>query len=105
MGLNFRKRLRLTDFFSINLSGSGVSVSAGIPGLHVNVSKKGIGLTAGVPGTGVSYTKSVGLKSLKSILKKDPPDMKGCKIIDSTAKVKQEEAFYQNPPKSYPPPK
>ena len=39
----------------MNLSGSGVSLSAGVRGAHINLGPRGLYGSAGIPGTGLSY--------------------------------------------------
>ncbi len=59
MGLRFRKTISLFPGVRLNLSKSGVGVSAGVPGLRgsINTSGRATG-TVGIPGTGVSYVKT-----------------------------------------------
>lgn len=55
MGLRFRKTIKLGPI-NINLSKSGVGVSAGVPGARVSKTAKGTTRTTlGIPGTGISY--------------------------------------------------
>lgn len=69
MGLRFRKSISLLPGVKLNISKSGIGVSAGVPGLRgsINTSGRMTG-TVGIPGTGVSYvkTKTIGKKSKKS---------------------------------------
>jgi Protein of unknown function (DUF4236) len=60
MGLRFRRSVG-NKFFRLNFSGSGISVSTGMPGFHVNTPlisshKRGRRLTMGLPGSGFSYS-------------------------------------------------
>lgn len=57
MGFNFRKSIKLGKNLRVNLSKSGVGLSAGVKGARVSVGPKGIRKTASIPGTGISYTK------------------------------------------------
>ncbi|MBT1509423.1 DUF4236 domain-containing protein [Bradyrhizobium sp. SRL28] len=64
MGLRFRKRIGFGPF-KINLSGSGISLSAGVRGASVNIPivgrrKRKPSVSVGVPGTGLYYTQSIG---------------------------------------------
>lgn len=52
MSFRFQRRLKLFPGVWLNLSKSGVSASAGVPGFTVN--SRGT-TTAGIPGTGLSY--------------------------------------------------
>jgi len=65
MGLSFRKSIQILPGVKINLSKSGVSVSAGVSGLHASINSKGqIRGTASIPGTGIRYSKSKKLSDL-----------------------------------------
>jgi len=56
MGLRFQKKIRILPGIYLNLSKSGLSVSAGGHGATVNVGTSGRKTaTIGVPGTGLSY--------------------------------------------------
>jgi uncharacterized protein YqhQ len=56
MGLRFQKRIKFGKFFTLNLSKSGVSGSAGVEGAQVTVGHGKIRKTVGLPGTGLSYS-------------------------------------------------
>ena len=65
MGLSFRKSITILPGVKVNLSKSGVSLSAGIGGLHGSINTKGqVRGTASIPGTGVRYTKTKKLTDL-----------------------------------------
>jgi uncharacterized protein DUF4236 len=53
MGLRFRRSLKLAPGLRLNLSGSGVSLSAGPRGASVNFGSRGTYFNAGIPGTGL----------------------------------------------------
>ncbi|MBU6303246.1 MAG: DUF4236 domain-containing protein [Verrucomicrobia bacterium] len=56
MGLRFQKKIRILPGLYLNISKSGLSVSAGGHGATVNVGTSGRKTaTIGVPGTGLSY--------------------------------------------------
>lgn len=55
MGFRFRKSFKLFPGLRLNLSKSGLSLSAGLKGLMVNFGKKGSHVTVGLPGTGLSW--------------------------------------------------
>lgn len=58
MSLRLYKSIRLGKGVRINLSKTGVGISAGIPGLRYSVHSSGRTVkTAGIPGTGVYYRK------------------------------------------------
>ncbi|MFI3142247.1 MAG: DUF4236 domain-containing protein [Clostridia bacterium] len=66
MGLRVRKSFKLTKGVRLNLSKSGMSISAGVPGFRKTVNTKGrVTSSIGIPGTGVSYVKTSSLKSNK----------------------------------------
>ena len=55
MGLRFQRRIKILPGLRLNLSKSGIGISAGVPGLRVGVDARGKGYTsAGIPGTGLS---------------------------------------------------
>ena len=91
MGLRFRKTISLFPGVRLNVSKSGVGVSAGVPGLRgsINTSGRMTG-TVGIPGTGLSYvkTKTIGSKSKKSKDKADTAKGKKTK----TSKAREEIA-------------
>ena len=56
MSLRFQRRIKLFPGLHLNLSRSGVGLSAGGRGFHVGVdSRKRPYVSAGIPGTGVSW--------------------------------------------------
>lgn len=78
MGIRFSKSIKLGDLFKVNISKSGVSLTAGKKGASVNVGTKGTYLNLspsilGVSGTGVSYRKKLtgGVNDVKKLLNKD----------------------------------
>lgn len=65
MGFNFRKRIRIGKFLSLNVGKSGVSLSAGRKGFRQSINTKGQARTTiGIPGTGLSYSKTVNARKL-----------------------------------------
>lgn len=58
--MRFRRRIKVFPGFSLNLSGSGVSGTFGIPGASVNVGRGGTFLNTSIPGTGLYDRKRVG---------------------------------------------
>ena len=65
MGLSFRKSITILPGVKVNVSKSGLSLSAGIGGLHGSINTKGqVRGTASLPGTGVRYTKTKNIKDL-----------------------------------------
>jgi tetratricopeptide (TPR) repeat protein len=63
MGFRLQRRISLGKFIQLNISKSGVGVSAGVPGLRISRGPSGTFFTAGLPGTGLSYRKKIGSKS------------------------------------------
>jgi hypothetical protein len=64
MPFRFRKSFGLPGL-KLNISKTGFSVSAGVPGAHVNYDlshrrKKPTRVTVGLPGTGLSYYEDLG---------------------------------------------
>ena len=57
MGLRFHRSIRLLPGLRVNLSKSGVGLSAGDLGVTYSIGPKSERTTIGVPGTGVSYLK------------------------------------------------
>lgn len=63
MGLRFKKSINLGGGFKVNLSGSGVGFSWGVPGYRVTKTASGkTRQTFSVPGTGLSYVTESGSK-------------------------------------------
>ena len=57
------RRVRLAPGVSLNLSGSGPSVSFGVRGAHLTLGRSGVRRTVGIPGTGLFYTSRQGWHS------------------------------------------
>ena len=57
------RRVRLAPGVSLNLSGSGPSLSFGVRGAHLTVGRSGVRKTVGLPGTGLFYTSREGWHS------------------------------------------
>ena len=53
MSWRFRRSIRLFPGLRLNLSKSGLSMTAGIRGLSVTTGKRGTYMNAGIPGTGI----------------------------------------------------
>jgi Protein of unknown function (DUF4236) len=68
MGFRFRRTIPLGRLFRINVSKTGVSVSAGRPGASVNVGKDGTHVTVGAPGTGLSWREKVSARGCAPLL-------------------------------------
>ena len=95
MGLRFRKTISLLPGVRLNISKSGVGVSAGVPGLRGSINTSGrVTGTASIPGTGVSYvkTKKIFGNKKKDSKTKDAKDTKAKSDTKSKAKSKAEKA-------------
>jgi hypothetical protein len=55
MGFRFQRRIRIAPGLRINLSKSGLSLTAGVRGASINVGKNGVYRNLGIPGTGLSH--------------------------------------------------
>jgi hypothetical protein len=55
MDFRFSRRVSTLPGLKLNLSGSGVSLSAGVRGAHINLGPRGLYGSAGTPETGLSY--------------------------------------------------
>jgi len=53
MGFRFSHRVSILPGLKLNLSGSGVSLSASVRGAHLNFGPRGVYGSAGIPGTGL----------------------------------------------------
>ena len=98
MGLRFRKSISLLPGVRLNLSKSGVGVSAGVPGLRGSINTSGrVTGTVGIPGTGVSYvkTKTIGKKS-KDSKSKDSKKSSTTKDSGKKALTKESSASDKN---------
>lgn len=61
MGIRFRKRIRLAPGLHLNLSGSGLSLSAGPRGASMTFGgRRGTYMNAGIPGSGLYMSERVG---------------------------------------------
>ncbi|MBQ3330710.1 MAG: DUF4236 domain-containing protein [Ruminococcus sp.] len=81
MGLRFRKTISLLPGVRLNISKSGLGISAGVPGLRGSINTSGrVTGTASIPGTGISYQKTKTLGSRK-------------KKTDKTTKTKSAKAI------------
>jgi len=58
--MRFRKRIKVVKGLHVNLSGSGVSLSAGVRGASITIGKKEAYLNTGIPGTGLYDRRRIG---------------------------------------------
>ncbi|MCB0194121.1 MAG: DUF4236 domain-containing protein [Anaerolineae bacterium] len=77
MGFRLQRYIRLGKFLRLNISKSGVGVSAGFPGLRLSAGPRGSFINLGLPGTGLSYRKKIGDHTLLDF--SDISDMLGSK--------------------------
>lgn len=66
MGFRYSRSIRVGKATRINLSKSGVGVSAGVKGARFGVGPRGMRTTVSVPGTGFSYTSQSGSGAQRS---------------------------------------
>ena len=58
-----KKQSIFGDLIRVNASGSGLSLSIGVPGFRVHLPLSGYrkpGITTGIPGTGLSHSQKLG---------------------------------------------
>ncbi len=67
MGWRIRKSVKIGKGIRVNLSKSGIGLSAGVPGLRVSMGPDGkVRRTIGIPGTGVYNTEVIEKAAPKS---------------------------------------
>jgi hypothetical protein len=71
MGLRFRRSINLGHGVRINVSKSGVGLSAGAKGARVSVGPRGVRKSVGIPGTGIYYSTQKSLKQGQTHSMKD----------------------------------
>lgn len=93
MGFRLFRRIRIAPGLGINLSKSGISLSAGVRGARVTIGPRGVRRTVGIPGTGISYT-SAGAKAPRRRTAGDEPVEQtgepapaGQQVIDSASLI------------------
>ena len=65
MAIRFRKTKKILPGVKLNLSKSGVSVTAGVKGASINIGKNGVYRNLGIPGTGISKRDKLEFSSSK----------------------------------------
>jgi hypothetical protein len=55
MAFRFSKRIKIAKGINLNLSKSGIGMSAGVKGFRVGAGPRGARVTGSIPGTGVSH--------------------------------------------------
>ena len=79
MGFNFRKSKSIFPGVKLNLSKSGIGISAGVKGARISRSATGRKtVSGGIPGSGLSYRKSI--KSGVSISSASHEDMEDMQV-------------------------
>lgn len=92
MGLTFRKSIKIANGLKLNLSKSGVSLTAGKKGIHYTINSKGKSTASvGIPGTGISYRKSFNLLDIFSNTKEDKKTNKSNDSLNNISKQELEE--------------
>ena len=96
MGFRYRKSIRLGGGFRINISGSGVGYSWGVPGYRITKTANGkIRQTASILGTGLSYSteESIYKSARKSALKEEP--YTDTEVIQSTDRADYKDSDFK----------
>ena len=95
MGFRYRKSIRLGGGFRINISGSGVGYSWGVPGYRITKTANGkIRQTVSIPGTGISYVSEESIRSAETPrLSKQPPAFE-TEVIQSTDRNSYKDADF-----------
>lgn len=73
MGFRFRKSIKICKGVRLNVSKSGIGMSAGVKGFRVSSGPRGTYATSSIPGTGISYSQRVGGSSGKYTQSKSSP--------------------------------
>ena len=58
--MRFRKTLQIAKGLRLNISKSGISLTAGVPGASINLGSNGAYVNYGIPGTGLYNRKRIG---------------------------------------------
>jgi tetratricopeptide (TPR) repeat protein len=78
VGFRLQRSIRLGKFLRLNISKSGIGLSAGVPGLRLSTGPSGTHFNIGLPGTGLSYRKKLGSKTLSDITQQiEHPEAQG----------------------------
>ena len=83
--MRFGKSIQICKGVRVNVSESGVSLTAGIRGASINIGKKGVYLNTSIPGTGIHNNQK-----LFSLNNQDPV---GSKVSESAEGVEQKKRF------------
>ena len=93
MGFRFRKSIKLMPGVKLNISKSGLGVSAGVRGARVSVGPRGTHTSVGIPGTGLSYTQKIGSNKRAANTNNTAPELTPEEIaaIEAAEKAEQEK--------------
>ena len=95
MGFRYRKSIRLGGGFRINISGSGVGYSWGVPGYRITKTANGkIRQTASIPGTGISYVSEESIRSAETLRSSTQPPAFETEVIQSTDRNSYKDADF-----------
>lgn len=95
MGFRYRKSIRLGGGFRINISGSGVGYSWGVPGYRITKTANGkIRQTASIPGTGISYVSEESIRSAETPRSSTQPPAFETEVIQSTDRSSYKDADF-----------
>ena len=59
MPFRFQRSIKILPGLKLNVSKSGISASAGVPGAHITLGRRGARGTVGLPGSGASYSEDI----------------------------------------------
>jgi tetratricopeptide (TPR) repeat protein len=93
MGFRLQRSIRLGKFIRLNISKSGVGISAGVPGLRLSHGPSGSYFTAGLPGTGLSYRKKIGSKKKQKETSAAPQQV-AAPTSETTAELESAPGFF-----------
>lgn len=81
---NYRKRIKIFPGLHMNLSGSGISFTAGVRGFSVTTGRRGTYLNQSLPGTGIYQCRKIGggrrRGSYSAPTEDHTPPPKGCAV-------------------------
>ena len=105
MGFRFGKSIRLGKHVRVNISKSGIGMSAGVKGVRISTGPRGSRLTTGIAGSGLSYSQKLGDKSATaspsraSSAKLTPPQQRAVSVPKAPSPglfaPAHEKAFYK----------
>lgn len=87
MGFRVQRSIGLGKFLRLNISKSGVGISAGFTGLRLSAGPRGSFINLGIPGTGLSYRKKIGdqtMLNFADLVNPGEPDSASVSASDET---------------------